>query len=82
VAEADAAGALRTSRQEHLGRRGVGILLQEVVLNLPDVVNAEPIREFHLRNRILNQSALGILIPGLWQLVLIEQPEFHGVLPC
>jgi hypothetical protein len=34
--------------EEHFRRRGVGILLQEVVLNLPYVVIVELIREFDL----------------------------------
>ena len=40
----DALGALAGGAQEHLGRGGVRVLLEEVVLDLPDVVDAEPRR--------------------------------------
>jgi hypothetical protein len=41
VAHPDARGVLRHRRQEHLGRRGDRVSLQEVVLHLPDVLEAE-----------------------------------------
>jgi hypothetical protein len=78
VSETDAPGALRGRRQEHLRRRGLRVFLEEVVLDLPGVVDAEPIRQLHLRERILEQLELGALVPGTRQLVLVEDPEFHG----
>ena len=53
------------------------IFLEEVVLDLPDVVDAEPVGEFDLVERVLVEAALGVLVPGLRQLVLVEQAEFH-----
>ena len=48
VAEPDAFGALRAGREEHLGRRGMRILLEKVMLDLPDVIDADPVGELHL----------------------------------
>src|SRR5215831_16693699 len=48
VAESDAFGALRAGREEHLGRRGMRILLEKVMLDLPDVIDADPVGELHL----------------------------------
>ena len=59
VADADAPGARGAGGEEHLGRRGVGVLLEEVVLDLPDVVDAEPIGQLDLRQRVLEQAVLG-----------------------
>ena len=42
VPEADVLRALAGGRQEHLGRRGVRVLLEEVVLDLPGVVEDRP----------------------------------------
>jgi hypothetical protein len=53
VAEANVLCPLARGGEEHFGRRGVGILLQEVVLDLPYVVIVELIREFDLVERVL-----------------------------
>ena len=55
MAQPDVLGALAGGAEEHLGRRRVRILLQEVVLDLPCVVVAKPIGQFDLRQRILIQ---------------------------
>ena len=52
VAEPDALGALARRGEEHLGGRGVRVLLEEVVLDLPDVVEAEPVGELDLLERV------------------------------
>jgi len=53
------------------------------VLDLPDVVDAGPVREFDLVEGVLIEAALGIIVPGAagrpWQLMLVEQAEFHGL---
>ena len=54
MAEPDALRALRTGGEEDLRRGGVRVFLQEVVLDLPDVVDAEPVAELDLRQRILD----------------------------
>ena len=77
VAEPDLFGALRAGGEEHLRRRGMRVLLEEMVLDLPDVIDAEPVGELDLIERVLIKAQLGILIPRLRQLVLVEQSEFH-----
>ena len=78
VAEPDALGARRGGRQEDLGRGRVRVLLEEVVLDLPDVVEAEPVGQLDLRQRVLQQRVLGaLLLPGPGVLVLVEDPEAH-----
>ena len=82
VADADAARALAHGPQEHLGRAGVAVLLQEVVLDLPHVVDAEPVGELDLVERVLEQSVLLAVVPGPRQLVLVEDAELHLVPLC
>ncbi len=48
VAEADLLGALAGGGEENLGLRGVGVFLQEVVLDLPGIVIAQFVRQFDL----------------------------------
>ncbi len=55
VAEPDAAGALAGRGEEDLGSAGVRVLLQEVVLDLPDVVDPEPVGELDLVERVGEQ---------------------------
>ena len=81
MAEPDLLGALRAGRKKNLGCGGVRILLEEMVLDLPDIVDAEPVGELDLVERILIEPQLGSFVPGLRQLVLVKNPEFHGVLP-
>ena len=42
----------------------MGVLLQEVVLDLPHVVDAEPVGELDLFDRFPEEAALGVLGPG------------------
>ena len=58
VAEAQVAGALRDRGEEHLGRARVRVLLEEVVLDLPDVVDPELVGELALLERVLEQLVL------------------------
>ena len=78
VAEPDALGAGGRRGQEHLGGRAVRVFLEEVMLHRPGVVDAEPVGEFHLVERVLHQLALVVGPPGLGQLQLVEDPEFHA----
>ena len=41
--------------EEHLGRGRVGVLLEEVVLDLPDVLDAELVGELHLVEGVLDE---------------------------
>ena len=54
------------------------VLLEEVVLDLPDVIDADLVRELDLLERVLQQFVLVALFPGSWELVLIEDAELHG----
>ena len=79
VAEADALGARGGGGEEHFGRRGVRVFLEEVVLDLPGVVEAEPVGEHDLVQRVVEQRVLVALAPGLGQLQLVEDPEPHFI---
>ena len=81
MAEPDLLGALRAGGEEHLGRRGVRIFLEEVVLDLPDVVEAQPVGELDLVERVLEQLLLAPVVPRPRQLMLVENAEFHGRSP-
>src|SRR5205807_9818027 len=78
VAEADAVGALRRGGEKDLGRRGVAVLLEEVVLDLPDAVHASLVGQLHLLEGALEELVLGVGAPRAGELVLVEQAELHG----
>ena len=78
MAETDALGALAGGAQENLGRGGVRVLLEEVMLDLPGVVVAQPIGELDLRQRILQELVLALRTPRPRELMLVEDAEFHG----
>ena len=48
------------------------VLLEEVVLDLPDVVEADAVGELDLIQRVLEQPMLAVGLPRAWQLVLVE----------
>ena len=77
VREADALCALRGGGEEHFRGRRVRILFEEMVLDLPGIVVAEPVSQFDLVERILIEAQLAARLPGPWQLQLVEDPEFH-----
>src|SRR4030095_4969914 len=81
VAEPDPLRALRARREEDLRRRGVRVLLEEVVLDLPGVTEAEPVGQLDLGERVLEQALLVALAPRPRQLVLVEDAELHGLAP-
>ena len=81
VAEADVLGALAGRGEEHLGRRRVAVLLEEVVLDLPGVVVAEPVGQLDLVERVVEQRVLVVAAPRLGQLQLVEDPELHDPTP-
>jgi hypothetical protein len=80
VAQPDAPGALARGGQEHLGRRRVRVLLEEVMLDLPDVVDPRLVGQLDLLERFAEQPVLGVGAPRSGQLVLIEDAEPHVVL--
>ena len=48
------------------------------MLDFPRVVVAEPVSQHDLFERLMEQARLIALIPGLGQLVLVEDPELHA----
>src|SRR6516225_2338505 len=76
--EADAPRTLGRGGEEHLRGRRMRVFLKEVVLHLPGIVNAQAVRQLDLIQRVLEEAELGAWLPGTRQLVLIEDPEFHG----
>src|SRR5439155_3568166 len=77
-AETHLLGALRHRGQEDLRGARVAVLLEEVVLDLPAVLDAELVGELALLQRVLQQRVLGVLVPRTRELVLVEQAELHG----
>ncbi len=54
------------------------IFLEEMMLDLPCMVDAELVGEFDLVERVLEQFQLVAILPGARQLMLVEDAEFHG----
>ena len=78
VGQADLLGPLAGRRQEHHRRGGVGIFLQEVVFDFPDVIDAEFVAEFDLFESFVDHTAFGVCAPWPRALVFVEHAEFHG----
>src|SRR5439155_12484741 len=81
VPQTDTLRALAAGGEEHLRGRGVRVLLQEVVLDLPRDVDPEAIGELHLLERVLEQPVLVAVAPRARDLVLVEDAELHVPLP-
>ena len=81
VAEPDLLGALAGGGEERFRRRRVRILFEEVMLDLPGVVVAQPVGELELGQRVLIELVLVALFPRPRQLQLIEDAEFHDAAP-
>ena len=77
VREADVLGALAGGGEKHLGRRRVRIFLEEMVLDLPGVVVAEPVGQLDLVERVLVEPVLAAGLPRARQLQLVENAELH-----
>ena len=58
----------------------MAVLLEEVVLDLPGVVVAEPVGELDLVERVLEERVLALLGPWPGQLELVEDSELHLLL--
>jgi hypothetical protein len=78
VCQTDLLRSLTGCGEKDFGCRGMGVFLEEVVLDFPGVVVAELVGQFDLGQRVLEQVVLGALGPGSWKLVLVEDSEFHG----
>ena len=81
VAEPDVLGALAGGGEEQLRRRRVGVFLEEVVLDLPGVVVAEPVGELDLRRARSGRAGARRPLPGARQLQLVEDAELHARSP-
>ena len=58
----------------------MGVLLEIVMLDLPHVVDPEPIGDLDLVQGIAKKLALAPLRPGPRHLVFVEETESHGSL--
>src|SRR5258708_21645773 len=63
--------------QEDLRRRRMRILLEEVMLDFPHMIDAELVRELNLIERVLEQLQLRALFPMPRQLMLIKSSQLH-----
>src|SRR5205823_6879159 len=63
MAEADAFGALRHRGEEHLRRARVAVLLEEVVLHFPHVMEAEGVGKRALLQRVADELGLRAVRP-------------------
>ena len=80
VRQADLLGALACRAEKHLGRRRVRIFLEEMVLDLPGEVVAEPVGQFDLVERVLVEAQLAVRLPRARQLQLVKNAELHRFL--
>ena len=53
------------------------VLLEEVVLDLPDVLEAELVGELDLLEDLLEELLLVSVVPRPREVVLVEESEFH-----
>src|SRR5262245_39533853 len=79
VPEANVLRALRAGGEEHLRCRGMGVFLEEMVLDLPGEVDAEPVGELDLVERLLKEPEFVAVMPRPRELVLVKDAEFHGL---
>ncbi len=57
---------------------GRELLLLQMVLDEPEVVDAEPVGQLDLLQGVFQQAVFVIGRPGSWELVLVEDAEPHG----
>ena len=65
--------------EEELGRGAVGILLEEVVLHRPHLVEAQLVGQLHLLQRVVVDGALRLPRPRAGHRQLVEEAELHCV---
>src|SRR4029077_19250850 len=78
VADADLLGHHGAGGEEQIGRRAMRIFLKEMMLNRPDLIEAQLVGEPHLLEAIIVDRALGLARPRPRHRDLIKQPELHG----
>src|SRR5581483_174739 len=67
-------------RQKNLRRGRMRILLEEVMLDFPHMVDAELVGELDLIEGVLEKLELGAGRPRAGELMFIEGAEFHGAI--
>src|SRR5207253_5921222 len=67
--------------EEHLRGRTVRVLLEKVMLDRPDVVEAELVGELHLLEGVVVHGALGLARPRARDRELVEEAELHAYRP-
>jgi hypothetical protein len=77
VADLDVLGQDGAGGEEQLGRRAVGIFLEEMVFDRPDMLEAQRVGELHLFEAIVVDRALLLGRPGARNGDLVEQAELH-----
>ena len=78
VANANVFGPSGSRSQKYFRRRGMRILVEEMMLNLTGVVKAQPISQFHLVECIVKQLPFAIGTPGARQLQLVKYSKLRG----
>jgi hypothetical protein len=81
VADADVLRAGGDGAVQHLGVGAVRVLLEEVVLDGPERVEADLVAEHGLLDGLLVGAVLALGIPGPRHRDLVEQRELHGQAP-
>ena len=60
----------------------MGIFLEEMVLDLPGVIDADAVGELDLFQRFAIDAVLRIGVPGARDLMFVEDAEFHRFISC
>ena len=66
MAKAAPRGSLAGRGQEHFRGRGVAVLLEEVVFDLPHVLEAQPVGQLDLFEGVLEEFVLRPVVPRTW----------------
>ncbi len=79
VSDPDGLRVLGHGREEHLRRRRDRVPLQEVVLDLPDMMEAELIGEADLLERLpVGVGLRGEAVEGLWPAYFVDETEIRS----
>src|SRR5579871_5877789 len=74
----DAFGTRGRGGEKNLGRRAMRIFLEEVMLDLPDLIEAELVGKDDLLHRLLVLAQFRLARPRLLHRMFVENSEFHG----
>ena len=78
VSDPDILGALTDRAVEDLGRGAVRVFLEEVMLDFPDVVDADAIGEFNLGEGLPVDIVFAERVPRARRLHLVQHAKLHG----